>query len=107
MNKLNPGERLAFSRSQRKLKKKIAKAIRQHKKRSHLRKELQEQWQAFWGKIFGAGPIGTMLAYTMHRRRKTFRGAVVNNTPLLDKMRSMGTLSFVSGGRLIGEKNER
>lgn len=99
---LKHGQRLAFSKSQREIKKKIEKAVRQHRKRSHLRKQLEDDWFSFWCAIFGANRLTTMVTYTAHKRRKRLAAAVSNNNPLLELMRKHSSMSLISGGRVIG-----
>jgi len=98
---LKPGERQAFSKSQRKLKKKIAKAIRHHKKRSHFRKQLSDEWNGFYGAIFGPGRLATIMSYTAHKRRKRLAAAVSDKNPLLEKLKELGVNSFATCGRVI------
>ena len=89
-----------YRQKRRLLNKRIEKAIRQHKKRSHIRKELDDLF-ALWVSSFGIGLLAYVFMRTAKRRSRKLRAAISNNNPLLEKMRSMGNLRRLNGGKLI------
>lgn len=88
------------------LRRKLKKAIRWHKKRSHIRAALQEVFER-WAAKFGMSVLGFVVWRTAHKRRNKMLAAVSNNNALLEKLRQKGSIGFVSGGRTIIEEVKR
>lgn len=90
-----------YRQQTRQLRKQLAKAIRQHKKRSHIRKA-QDELFARWAAKFGMGVISFLLTRTMHKRRRRIREAVSQNNAFMDFMRRANSVKSINGARIIG-----
>lgn len=88
--------RVEYSRKRRTLRKLIAKAVRQHKKRSHLREEL-DQINDLWIRQCG----GIFRFMFRNRWRRKFVAALSENNPLLKVMEKHSAIKRVTGGHLI------
>lgn len=88
MSKFNRHE---WSKRRRANQKALAKAIRQHRRRSHLRLEARQLGEEKTSKLYGG--IGCLMAHTMRKRNRQLSAAISDRNPLLEMLKKHGATS--------------